>query len=156
MYVAFRPNVELITSTRRFVSELFDSVLIDPDAVSRVALTIHELLENTLKYSTDGLVCLEVTVSDVGDKKVVKICASNRANPAQLGELKQRIDALRDAHDPMGFYVSMMIDSVGREDGSGLGLARIRVEGEMDLAYSIDGDIITITAATPVELAEYP
>jgi hypothetical protein len=152
MYVAFCPNIELITSTRRFVAELFDSMITDPDAVSRVALTIHELLENTLKYSTDGMVCLQVTVSDIGGSKVVKICASNRANPTQLGELKRRIDALRDTQDPMAFYVSMMIDSAGREDGSGLGLARIRVEGEMDLAYTIDGDVITITAATPVEL----
>ena len=154
MYVAFRPNIELITSTRRFVAELFDSVLTDPDAVSRVALTIHELLENTLKYSIDGMVCLEVTVTDLDNRKIVKVCASNRARPDQLAELRRRIDALRETHDPMGFYVSMMIDSAGREDGSGLGLARIRVEGEMDLAYSINGDVITITAATPVELAE--
>lgn len=156
MYVAFRPNVELITSTRRFVAELFDSVLTDPDMVSRVALTIHELLENTLKYSMDGMVCLRVTVSEVEGKRVVTICASNRARPEQVTELQRRIDALQDAQDPMDFYVSMMLDSAGRDDGSGLGLARIRVEGEMDLAYAVEGDVITITAATPVQLSELP
>jgi hypothetical protein len=31
-----------------------------------------------------------------------------------------------------------------------LGLARIRVEAEMDLAYVIDGDRLTITAVAPI------
>jgi hypothetical protein len=43
-----------------------------------------------------------------------------------------------------------MVDSA-RRDGSGLGLIRIRVEGEMELAYAIEGDRITIKCSTPVE-----
>jgi hypothetical protein len=41
-----------------------------------------------------------------------------------------------------------------RGDGSELGLARIRVEAEMALGFSEDGDRITITARTPVEVLE--
>ncbi len=150
MLLTFRPNVELISSTRRYVNELLDSVLTNPDAASRVALTIHELLENTLKYSMDGEARLDVTVQRADGSARVEVRASNRATPSQLAELQQRIDALREVADPMGLYVSMMVDSA-RRDGSGLGLVRIRVEGEMDLAYAIDGDQITITCSTPVE-----
>jgi hypothetical protein len=115
-----------------------------------VALTIHELLENTLKYSTDGEARLDVSVQRVDGRSVVEVSASNRATPEQLLELQQRIDELREVADPMGLYVSMMVDSA-RRDGSGLGLIRIRVEGEMELAYAIEGDRITIKCSTPVE-----
>ncbi|MGC4091053.1 MAG: hypothetical protein QM756_24895 [Polyangiaceae bacterium] len=128
MQLNFRPNVDLISSTRRFVNELLDSMLADPDASSRVALTIHELLENTLKYSTDGEARLDVSLQQNEGSYVVEVRASNRATPEQLQELKQRIDELREVSDPMGLYVSMMVDSA-RRDGSGLGLVRIRVEG---------------------------
>lgn len=150
MYLTFRPNVDLISSTRRFVNELFDSMLTDPDASSRVALTIHELLENTLKYSIDGEARLDVSVQQEHGRRVVEIRSTNRATPEQLHELQRRIDALQDLADPMGLYVTMMVDSA-RRDSSGLGLIRIRVEGEMELAYETHGDSITIKCSTPVE-----
>ena len=150
MFLTFRPNVDLITSTRRFVNELLDSMLTDPDASSRVALTIHELLENTLKYSMDGEVQLGVAVEHDNGQRTVEVRSSNRASPEQMEELRLRIDALRDVADPMGLYVSMMVESA-RRNGSGLGLVRIRVEGEMELTYVIDGDQVTIKCSTSVE-----
>jgi hypothetical protein len=150
MFLTFRPNVELITSTRRFVNELLDSMLTDPDASSRVALTIHELLENTLKYSMDGEAQLGVALEHDNGQRKVEVRSSNRATPEQLAELQRRIDALKDVADPMALYVSMMVEST-RRDGSGLGLVRIRVEGEMQLTYVIEGDQVTIKCSTPVE-----
>ena len=125
-------------------------MLSDPDASSRVALAIHELLENTLKYSTDGEASLDVALDQADGSRTVEIRSSNRASPAQLGELCSRIDALRDLDDPMALYVSMMAESA-RRNGSGLGLVRIRVEAEMQLEYAIDGDQVTIKCSSPVE-----
>lgn len=153
MCITFRPSVDSISSTRRFASELFGSVLSDADATSRVALTIHELLENTFKYSKDGVVRLDVGVDGVEESKVVQIRASNRAYPEHLQEIGRRIDELKELGDPMGVYVKMLIEAAAREHGSGLGLARIRVEAEMQLAYAIEGDEITITATAPVEIS---
>lgn len=147
----FKPSIDLISSTRRFVNELMNSMLANPDASSRVALTIHELLENTLKYSTDGEAHLDLCVQRHEGSALVEVSASNRATPEQLLELRQRIDELREVADPMGLYVSMMIESARRDGGSGLGLVRIRVEGEMDVTYAIEGDRITIKCSTPVE-----
>ncbi len=148
--LTFRPSVGLITSTRRFVNELLDSMLTDPDAASRVALTIHELLENTLKYSSDGEARLDVDVDLGGGHRVVHVRSTNRTTPDRLDELKRRIDDLRELSDPMALYVSMLAESAQRA-GSGLGLARIRVEGEMELAYDIEGDSVTIKCSTPVQ-----
>jgi hypothetical protein len=151
MLLSFRPDIPLISNVRRLAGDLMDSVILDPDASSRVALTVHELLENTLKYSTDGLaeVTLRVTQGQDGKRKV-EVRASNRATPEQSAELARRIDVLLGASNPMEVYLALMRESALR-DGSGLGLARIRVEGEMQLSLTLDGDQVTISATTQVE-----
>jgi len=151
MLLSMRPNVQLISNTRRFAGDLLGSVLNDPDATSRVTLAIHELLENTLKYSTDGRAELALLVGEECEgRRTVEVRASNRTTPEQAAELCRRIDALGRATDPMGLYVAMMRESVHRE-GSGLGLARIRVEGEMELSYALAGDEVTVSATAPLE-----
>lgn len=159
MCITFRPSIESIESTRRYAAELFQSLRCDDDTTSRAALTIHELLENIVKYSADGYVTLDVGIAAAEEAggvvsaqdSVIRIRASNRARPEQLSELRRRLDALQELDDPMAVYVRMLIHAAPTEHGSGLGLARIRVEGEMALTYSVEGDRITITAVTPLQ-----
>ena len=149
--LTFRPTTSLISSTRRFAGDILGSVLRDPDSTSRIALTIHELLENTLKYSTDGHALLDVTVGDLIDgRRRVQVTARNRATPEQARDLGLRIHALAEAQDPMELYVGLMRDSAQRS-GSGLGLARIRVEGEMQLSCALEGDAVIVSAFTAAE-----
>lgn len=149
--VSFRPTVTLISSTRRFSADLLASVIGDPDCTSRVALTIHELLENTLKYSTDGQALLEVSVANVeGHGRRVQVVARNRATPEQAEDLGRRIHALAEAANPMEVYVGLMRESAQRS-GSGLGLARIRAEAEMDLSCALEGDAVIVSASTAAE-----
>jgi hypothetical protein len=156
MRLAFRPGIELISCTRRFVSDLLNAVLTDPDASSRVAMTIHELLENVFKYSLDGRADVDIALGDRAEQKVVQIRATNRASEDRLLDLRHRIDALRGADDPVKFYYRTIAETAMRLKGSGLGLARIRAEGKMDLSYVITGDQITILAETPVEVTQQP
>ena len=149
--LSFRPTTMLISSTRRFAGDVLGSVLRDPDSASRIALTIHELLENTLKYSLDGQALLEVSVgNEQGGRRRVEVTARNRATPEQANDLGRRIHALSQANDPMALYVGMMRESAQRS-GSGLGLARIRVEGEMDLSCALEGDAVIVSAWTAAE-----
>jgi hypothetical protein len=149
--LTIRPTTTLITSTRRFAGDVLGSVLRDPDSTSRIALTIHELLENTLKYSTDGQALLHVTVGgDEGGRRRVEVTARNRATPEQARDLGRRINALAAAEDPMALYADLMRQSVHRS-GSGLGLARIRVEGEMQLSCALEGDAVIVSARTAAE-----
>jgi len=149
--VSFRPTAMLISSTRRFSADVLASVLPDPDCTSRVALTIHELLENTFKYSTDGQAELAVWVENVdGRGRRVQVVARNRATREQAEDLGRRILALSEATNPMELYVSMMRESAQRS-GSGLGLARIRAEAEMDLSCALEGDAVIVSASTAAE-----
>jgi anti-sigma regulatory factor (Ser/Thr protein kinase) len=149
--LTFRPTATLISSTRRFAGDVLSSVLRDPDSTSRIALVIHELLENTLKYSTDGHALLNVTVGDeVNGRRRVEVTARNKATPEQAEDLGRRIHALAAADDPMELYVGLMRESAQRS-GSGLGLARIRVEGEMQLSCALEGDAVIVSACTAAE-----
>lgn len=123
-------------------------MLEDPDAASRVAMTVHELLENSLKYSTDGYALVDLIVGHRQGQTVLKVNTSNRAAAEQLQELCRRLDALKSLPNPKETYISMMMESASREAGSGLGLIRIRVEGQMELTYAVEEDLITISAST--------
>jgi hypothetical protein len=109
------------------------------------------LLENTIKYSSDGRAALDLIIAkETNGRKLVKIEYTNRATMERLSEVCRRIDDLKNLSDPMQTYITMMEETAARDDGSGLGLIRIRVEGRMELTYSVRDDMITITASTSV------
>src|SRR5262249_37516736 len=58
------PRPSLASTARRFVHELCNSLLTDPDASSRVALATHELIENLSKYSCGGPTTLDVELTE--------------------------------------------------------------------------------------------
>jgi len=152
----FRPTYELITSAREFVTQFYDSILDDPDATSRVALTAQELLENATKYSTDGSTTLEIDVTSEGAGHVLSVRTSNGATPEHLAELQRRFETMQQSNDAFGYYTDLMVRTAKVDDGSGLGLARVWAEGEMDVRCNIVGTEATIIARTNVGLRSDP
>ncbi len=133
-----------------FYEQLFD----DADAVSRVALATHELLENVVKYSSDGRSHFEIELVEEGKGNVVRIRARNRTTPERAHELQRLIAEIAQCSDPFQMYQQFMRRSALRQDGgSGLGLARIRAEAEMDVRCDVSGDEVTIVVEGPVTLA---
>jgi hypothetical protein len=131
--------VEDVPDVRRFVERLHRRMS-DPEDVSRVAMATHELLENAVKFSTDGATCLRV---EIGGSQV-SITTRNRARPDDLDELRQIAIELRSALDPMLYYLDKMRRSKSRTGG--LGLGRVAAEGEMKLELVLDGDVVQIRA----------
>src|SRR5258705_13993296 len=80
----FKPNVVLITVVRRFVSSFYQEVLGNRDAVSRLAVATHELLENAVKYSSNGETTISISVDRSGDERFVEIVTRNRADENNL------------------------------------------------------------------------
>jgi hypothetical protein len=152
----FRPTYELITTAREFVTRFYDAILDDPDATSRVALTAQELLENATKYSTDGATTLEIDVTREGAGHVLSVRTSNGADPEHLAELQRRFDTMQRSSDAFGYYTDLMVRTAKSREGSGLGLARVWAEGEMDVRCNIVGTEATIIARTNVGLRKKP
>lgn len=152
----FSPSVELISLVRRFVFDFYRQILPDEDAVSRVALTTHELLENAVRYSTNGVATVRIDVStdspDQTGPRTLTISMENHADESHRIALTGIFDELRCATDPFEHYQKMMVRNARRTDGSGLGLARILAEAEMDLDCVIDDDRVRILARTGVNM----
>jgi hypothetical protein len=144
--------MRLIWRTSRYVRDFYGNVLADPDACARVMLTAHELLENAAKYSADGHGQLEIEVVERDGQPYVRIATRNLASADRLAELRRFFDESGQTPDPIALYDQMIARTAQRTDGSGLGLARIRAEGEMTLSHAIDGETVTIIAETPVRL----
>jgi two-component sensor histidine kinase len=152
--LVFRPSVELISIVRRFVSEFYEQVVADADAAGRLALATHELLENAAKYTTSGETSLHVELDRVAG--AVSVRTRNRTDPARIAVLRRRFDESAAVSDPTVFYNMVLRRSVLEKEGSGLGLARIRAEGEMDLTLVITSDVVEIHARALVARGTAP
>ncbi len=144
----FRPNYELISIVRRFVSDFYERMLNDPDAVSRVALATHELLENAVKYSLDGATSLSITVEPSGTHNLVRVRISNQAEAKHIASIQALFDEMARYEDSLQHYQMAMERTSKQREGSGLGLLRIRAEGEMKMTHTLDGNVVCIVAET--------
>jgi len=156
----FRPSASLIQIIRRFVSDFYEGMLEDPDAVSRVALATHELLENAVKYSADGATALSITLEPAPDASrgepsaegsELAIRLSNRAGEEHIEALRELFEEMEHYPDPFDHYQAVLERGARRKSGSGLGIARVRAEGEMSMSYRIEGDGVCIVARTRVQ-----
>jgi anti-sigma regulatory factor (Ser/Thr protein kinase) len=141
------PSIRMIGSTRRYIEELCVP-LVGEDAASRVAMATHELFENLAKYAEGRLRRLEVAIMSRQEQYHIRITATNRAKRERLDELEQILTEVSSSANPRATHLSYMNRSVARSEGSGLGLSRIRAEGEMQIGYERSGDEIVVWAET--------
>jgi hypothetical protein len=150
----FRPNVRLVSVVRRFVESFYALILKDPATTDRMALATHELLENAVKYSSDGETGVRVEVDQKPSPWEIRIRTWNRACPEDISVLEQRSKRFSSAADMFTLYQELMAEASKRDEGSGLGLARICSEAEMQLAFEIDESQVCVLARASVERPE--
>ena len=144
--LVFRPNLKLVSTVRRFTGEFYRRVLVDQELASRLALATHEMLENAVAYSNDDETSIRIEVE--GEYLVVRTW--NRAEPKQIEALRASIERVMDAPDPDAYYQQQMMVAAKRTDGSGLGLARIRNEAEMQISCIIEKDKACVRAVAKI------
>ena len=142
--ISFSPRTRLVSAVSQLAAEFCRLELGDRDATSRFHIVAHELAENIAKYSTAPEVTLEVDLSEGEDGRVLTIRTRNRTSPERLADVARRMRELELAENPDALYDRWLEESLAVEGVSGLGLARIRAESGLDLAYSIDGDELTV------------
>ena len=150
-------NPLLVSVTRRFVEQALETALDDADLVSRVAMAAHELLENAAKYARQGQAVLSVVIDRAGSEPgqlTISLC--NAASPMHIDRLREIFSTIDGCEDPLTMYVGLMRRHAHEVDISGLGLARIRAEGEMMLDLAIEGEVATIAAHATVPAGGAP
>jgi two-component sensor histidine kinase len=150
IYWHFPPPTALASSVREFLSGLYGPLL-DADEVFCVAMTAHELLENLTKYSVDGTSTFDVALRQRANQTYICIRTSNCCHPDRLDDVRQLVDRIRATTNPLTVYDELIVSSPDRA-GSGLGLARIRAEADMEVACFVEGRQVTITAERRVTI----
>ena len=135
----------MVSIVRRFVEESFEKIVGDPEAVFRVSLAVHELLENAAKYAVGDKTGLSVHFESNGS--AASITLTNQTTPEHIERLRACIAEIQASDEPVALYRDMMRRTFGIQEESGLGLARIRAEGELNLSLEIDGCMVTIVAS---------
>src|SRR3981081_2103271 len=97
--IPFRPHPGLLTQTREFVSSFCGTFVRDPDLVYRLTIAAHELLENAIKYSSDGATNMRIELRREGDRSCVSIRAENRPAPQRIVAGRGMIHRIQDADD---------------------------------------------------------
>ncbi|MFO0735661.1 MAG: ATP-binding protein [Labilithrix sp.] len=149
--LCFRPTIATINEARRLVAALYAPLVSDADVAQRVALTTHELLENALKYSIDGATVLRIELSHEKGPRTVTVETRNATSPDRRALLADAFAEMGRFGDSAEFFQFAMKRTRSIRHGSGLGLARIWAEAEMDLAHSFVGDEARVTATLEIE-----
>jgi hypothetical protein len=147
--LSFHPCLESVTALRRFLEVHYGRLACDAQLISRMAVTVHELLENAAKYSTGGGSRLRVEV-DPTRPRTLTVSVANHADPRHLPGLQETINELSSAEDPLDVYQRYLLRAATRDEGSGLGLARIRVEADMAVELELtEGQICVRAISAP-------
>ncbi|HEU5073752.1 MAG TPA: hypothetical protein VFU02_06255 [Polyangiaceae bacterium] len=144
-------NSRLVAALSALVCEFCRALIADPQVVSRFHMAAQELAENLVKYSVGREVKLAAALTETRENTELSLRATNRSTPAQLDQVERCLAALVKAPDPTAHYDLLIREAAPREEGSGLGLARLRAEGELSVNYSIEGDQLTISVHASVE-----
>lgn len=149
--IRFRPTVATVNEARRLVAALYEPLLGDADAASRIALATHELLENALKYSVDGATLIRVELSRHSKPGTVKVVTRNAITDQRREGLEEVFEEMRQAGCSDSYYQHAMRRTLTLKRGSGLGLARIWAEGEMALSRCYEGGDVLISAVATLK-----
>lgn len=119
--------------------------LVEADELQRIAMVAHEMLENLVKYASEGPVTFAVELHERDGAVVAELRSSNSATAEHLHEAAGILTRLGPTAHAVTAYDELIAESSQRS-GSRLGLARIRAEGEMGLEGFIENGRITLVA----------
>jgi anti-sigma regulatory factor (Ser/Thr protein kinase) len=151
--LSFAPSIELISIVRRFVGHFFELALASAETSARLAMAVHELLENAVKFSVDGDSSIRVDMTPQDGVTEVLVSTRNRATSEDIEALEDVFRMLEASGSPMAFYIKLMERST-RSELSQLGIGRVCAEAGMQMSVARVDDVITVKAVMRVPRME--
>ncbi len=156
VFLAFEPSSAFMQRVIRWLTDFCQLTLADLEMAARLRLAVAELVENVVKYGMQPNVSVEVELLDRDGALWLRLGTRNRASPGYLERAIELLTELKTAEDPVAYYDRLVRESAPKLGVSGLGLARIRAEGELDLGFRVDGDELSIWVEAPVDKPPTP
>jgi hypothetical protein len=141
----FRPAWTYIDAIREFGRAFCASAFSESAVGERVQVVIQEALENVVKYSLQGTNS-ELTISIGLDPTAIEIAVTSCPDAAHAAYLRNEIESIRDVDPEEAYLAAFRRAAENPEAASRLGLARMRLEGrvELSVAEAPDGRISVI------------
>src|SRR4051812_27611276 len=118
MEIYLKPSVRFVSLARRFVYDVYTDILKDTDLAWRLGMATHELLENAVKYATDGAMTLRISTENVNGVETLVLTVSNAASPANARILADSFAEMAKFDKPAEYYEMLVKRASEREEGS--------------------------------------
>jgi hypothetical protein len=138
----FKPLWLYVDAVREFCGFFARASFEDDVLGQRVGIIVHELVENAVRYGDEQE--LELMVERSGSGVLVRV--ANTATADRAERLKKIFDEI-SLHTPSEGYARALRHAASLPPSeSGLGLPRIRYEGQVDLQLDVTPGRVAITA----------
>ena len=148
-----RPHLDMVWAIRQLIETYYKPVLRDASLLDRLSVATHELLENAVKYGGDGPTSLLVEIV-TSPQRLLHVEVRNPVAHEHVPALRDLLAEMARIGDPMTFYQARMVRAAKLKEGSGLGLARISFEAEMQLSMTVDDQHVSMAAVAPIVESE--
>jgi hypothetical protein len=150
--MAVRPSHVFVQQAISWLTELSRLYIRDLDMESRVRIVVSELTENVAKYGTGTTALVNVDIEQRSDDIYLRVETSNTATARDIERAVDLLREIKESTDPIAYYDDLIraVAPTRIPGVSGLGLARIRAEGDLDLGYHARGGVLTIRVETPI------
>jgi len=138
----FKPLWLYIDAVREFCGFFARATFEDAELGQRVGLVVHELVENAVRYGDDQELELRVERSIAG----IAVHVANTTSEARVARLKKVFDELMSLRPADAYKRALRNAALLPPSESGLGLPRIRYEGQVDLELDASPGRVAITA----------
>jgi hypothetical protein len=146
VFMRFRPAWAYIDGIREFGRFFCETTFGTPALAERARVVIHEALENAVKYSSDSPDSeLELLIESDGE--TIAISVSSLPDATHAARLKAELARMHALDPEQAYRAAFLRASNEPGEGSRLGLARIRYEGDVELSVQEqEGGRIRVTA----------
>ncbi len=138
----FKPIWLYLDTVREFCGFFARASFEDDRLGQRVAVIVHELVENAVRYGDDKE--LELRIERKDDSFVV--CVVNTTSSERAEKLRHVLAELTSLAPGAAYERALRVAGSLPADQSGLGLARVRYEGAVELTLETSPGRVAITA----------
>lgn len=147
------PASNLIRKVEKEAKELFDHV--EEEVKTQTIMVLRELLENAIKYGEIRPSIKDINISFKADDEKILIKVSNAIiEEDHLNIFKEHLENIRNSDDIEALYTNrlrVLLENNGIGE-SRLGLYRIAYEGNFQLSYIYNSNLLTVIAQRKISI----